>query len=431
MKKLLLLISLLLATVANAEIFQPEDYVKLQFQGCFPEHQFTESSFKNDISDSLNNKLKTWEKEEIKRTGYKINSQLQSIRSIFNKGSYEKVLSKAEKALKLIKSNELRRKKSDGQYEYGLSVETVAGNSASMLHFYSAASVEIPYLAFISAEELNLDQDIQEKWLQESFSQSRTAFSVNQCSKMLARYVGVKTQNRRAYSSICSKINPYEAFTAGELGILEHRKENYLAALSLFSIALTNYNLTAYKDEASDSILFERMNILARTGFAAEKAKKWCIAYEGFRRSTEIAKVLDIKPLEVWGKKLIQARSELDSIPKDNWSSEYGLYQPGGAYMPLFKPVPVYPKQMARSGREGCVMLEFNVNEQGKTEDIEVVWSTNKSFNQNAKKTVERFLYQPQIEEGKPVKVEGVLNQITFIIEGKSKPRNYIPEGCP
>jgi TonB family protein len=75
-------------------------------------------------------------------------------------------------------------------------------------------------------------------------------------------------------------------------------------------------------------------------------------------------------------------------------------------------------------------MLEFNVNEQGKTEDIEVVWSTNKSFNQNAKKTVERFLYQPQIEEGKPVKVEGVLNQITFIIEGKSKPRNYIPEGC-
>ena len=222
MKKLLLLISLLLATVANAEIFQPEDYVKLQFQGCFPEHQFTESSFKNDISDSLKNQLKTWEKDEIKRTGYKINSQLQSIRSIFNKGSYEKVLSKAEKALKLIKSNELRRKKSDGQYEYGLSVETVAGNSASMLHFYSAASVEIPYLAFISAEELNLDQDIQEKWLQESFSQSRTAFSVNQCSKMLARYVGVKTQNRRAYSSICRKINPYEAFTTGELGILEH-----------------------------------------------------------------------------------------------------------------------------------------------------------------------------------------------------------------
>ena len=118
MKKLLLLISLLLATVATAEIFQPEDYVKLQFQGCFPEHQFTESSFKNDISDSLNNQLKTWEKDEIKRTGYKINSQLQSIRSTFNKGSYEKVLSKAEKALKLIKSNELRRKKSDGQYEY-------------------------------------------------------------------------------------------------------------------------------------------------------------------------------------------------------------------------------------------------------------------------------------------------------------------------
>ena len=136
MKKLLLLLSLLLAVNVTAEIFQPEDYVKLQFHGCFPEHQFAESDFKNVISDSLNNQFKAWEKDEIMRTGYKIDSQLESIRYAFNKGSYEKVLSKAEKALTLIKSNELTRKKSDGQYEYGLSVETVAGNSASMLHFY-------------------------------------------------------------------------------------------------------------------------------------------------------------------------------------------------------------------------------------------------------------------------------------------------------
>ena len=66
-----------------------------------------------------------------------------------------------------------------------------------------------------------------------------------------------------------------------------------------------------------------------------------------------------------------------------------------------------------------------------KNEKVKIfILSTQYCFNQNAKKTVERFLYQPQIEEGKPVKVEGVLNQITFIIEGKSKPRNYNPEGC-
>ena len=103
MKKLLLLLSLLLAVNVTAEIFQPESYVKLQFHGCFPEHQFAESNFKNVISDSLNNQFKTWEKDEIMRTGYKIDSQLESIRYAFNKGSYEKVLNKAEKALKLIK----------------------------------------------------------------------------------------------------------------------------------------------------------------------------------------------------------------------------------------------------------------------------------------------------------------------------------------
>ena len=92
MKKLLLLLSLLLATAANAEIFQPEDYVKLQFPGCFQEHKFTKSNFKNDLTNSAEKKLSSREKSKIEKVGKNLNSQLRSIRNSFNKGNYEKVI---------------------------------------------------------------------------------------------------------------------------------------------------------------------------------------------------------------------------------------------------------------------------------------------------------------------------------------------------
>jgi len=41
-----------------------------------------------------------------------------------------------------------------------------------------------------------------------------------------------------------------------------------------------------------------------------------------------------------------------------------------------------------------------------------------------------KFKYKPQIRDGQAIEVPGVMNQITFIIEDKSKGVDYVPEGC-
>ena len=70
--------------------------------------------------------------------------------------------------------------------------------------------------------------------------------------------------------------------------------------MSFFSLALTNYNSTGFKKEAKDTIIFERMNLQARNAFAAEKIENWCVASEGYRRATELAKFVEIEPLPIW-----------------------------------------------------------------------------------------------------------------------------------
>ena len=158
MKKLLLLISLLLATVANAEIFQPEDYIKLQFPGCFQEHKFTKSNFKNDLTNSVGIKLSNREKKRIESIGKNLSNKLRSIRTSFNRGNYEKVIDKSKNALDLISSQDINLFDSPT----GLQVSLVSGHNINMLDFYLIASVEIPYLSYLSSKNLGLDMNIQE-----------------------------------------------------------------------------------------------------------------------------------------------------------------------------------------------------------------------------------------------------------------------------
>ena len=79
---------------------------------------------------------------------------------------------------------------------------------------------------------------------------------------------------------------------------------------------------------------------------------------------------------------------------------------------------------------EGCVMLEFTVNQKGKTEDIRIIWSTNGRFNTAAVRAAKGFEYRPYMNQGKTERVAGILNQITFIIDDPRKDRSYIPAGC-
>lgn len=102
-----------------------------------------------------------------------------------------------------------------------------------------------------------------------------------------------------------------------------------------------------------------------------------------------------------------------------------------GSYVPIFKVPPIYPRRAQERGIEGCVMLEFIVTKVGSVRDPVVLWSTPSGiFDRAATRSAMKFKYKPQIRDGEPIEVKGVMNQITFIIEDKSKGPDYVPEGC-
>ena len=102
-----------------------------------------------------------------------------------------------------------------------------------------------------------------------------------------------------------------------------------------------------------------------------------------------------------------------------------------GSYVPIFKVPPIYPRRAQERGIEGCVMLEFTVTKVGSVRDPVVLWSLPSGiFDRAAMRSALKFKYKPQIRDGEPIEVKGVLNQITFIIEDKDKSAEYTPEGC-
>ena len=102
-----------------------------------------------------------------------------------------------------------------------------------------------------------------------------------------------------------------------------------------------------------------------------------------------------------------------------------------GSYVPIFKIPPIYPRRAQERGIEGCVMLEFTVTKVGSVRDPVVLWSLpNGIFDRAAMRSALKFKYKPQIRDGQPIEVPGVLNQVTFIIEDADKGFDYTPEGC-
>ncbi|MFC7048541.1 TonB family protein [Emcibacter nanhaiensis] len=83
------------------------------------------------------------------------------------------------------------------------------------------------------------------------------------------------------------------------------------------------------------------------------------------------------------------------------------------SYKPIFRGVPAYPVNMARSGREGYVILEFTIDEAGMVKDIRVLEGA-KGFKKAAVESAKRWRFAPAIKDGKPVATHIVNHKITF-----------------
>ncbi|MBY6186527.1 energy transducer TonB [Marinobacter hydrocarbonoclasticus] len=74
--------------------------------------------------------------------------------------------------------------------------------------------------------------------------------------------------------------------------------------------------------------------------------------------------------------------------------------------IPLYRVNPEYPVNMARRGREGYVVMDFTVDEQGFVIDPKIAESSNRSFEKVGLEALKQWRYAPRFEEGQAVKGE-------------------------
>ncbi|MEM7098451.1 MAG: TonB family protein [Pseudomonadota bacterium] len=94
---------------------------------------------------------------------------------------------------------------------------------------------------------------------------------------------------------------------------------------------------------------------------------------------------------------------------------------PDGGVLPIVKVAPVYPPQAREAGVEGYVEVEFDINAQGKPENITVVDSEPAEiFDTAAVESISYYRYKPAVTQGHAHAVRGVRNRVTFKLKGGS-----------
>jgi periplasmic protein TonB len=108
-------------------------------------------------------------------------------------------------------------------------------------------------------------------------------------------------------------------------------------------------------------------------------------------------------------------------IPKLNVNLNIGSgFNPDRDAQPLVRIPPQYPDRcQGRAGARESVVLQFDVTPDGQTTNIQVIDTTNSCFNSSARRSVERWKYQPKIVDNKPEWRRGVVTQISFDLAGE------------
>ena len=87
--------------------------------------------------------------------------------------------------------------------------------------------------------------------------------------------------------------------------------------------------------------------------------------------------------------------------------------------VPSFRIRPVYPRRAALQNIEGFVLLQFDINKMGQTENISVLRARPPQiFNSSAVRALSKWKYKPKIENGRPVRQNGLKVKLDFNLEG-------------
>lgn len=104
-----------------------------------------------------------------------------------------------------------------------------------------------------------------------------------------------------------------------------------------------------------------------------------------------------------------------DSLSKSNPKEAAPVSDDG--VVPKVRYAPNYPQRALRNGAVACVRLEFSVSDNGTIENARVTESTNKLFDGEALNAFVKWRYAPPLEDGLPVRRDGMQTVIRFELE--------------
>jgi bla regulator protein blaR1 len=142
------------------------------------------------------------------------------------------------------------------------------------------------------------------------------------------------------------------------------------------------------------------------------------------RRITQIMRYQGMKSLKLAKKFLLSSAAVLAlalpligglAIEQTAVAQQSGVSD--NEYLPIVKVAPVYPARALARGLEGYVVLRFSINETGSVESVEVADSSSSLFEEAAIESALKFKYRPRLENGSPVRVDGVMTRIEFVLD--------------
>ncbi|MGI9264541.1 MAG: TonB family protein [Gammaproteobacteria bacterium] len=113
----------------------------------------------------------------------------------------------------------------------------------------------------------------------------------------------------------------------------------------------------------------------------------------------------------------ITVRKPRTAPPPVNEFTGTGPIIQDGPLVALVRVSPTYPARAQQSGLEGWVLVEFDVLASGAVANVIVIDSSNRMFDNAARKAAERFRFKPRVIEGVAQVTTGIQNLFTFRME--------------
>ena len=408
-------------------------YTDIQFPSCslaYPDL----SNFKGDLKGTSRVDTNSSSLTILKKEGKKIRKFHKDLLKLKKQEKHEKVLRLSSEAINFINDSIIFKPHLlIGFEDHSLPKFVQNGFPLDFLSSQHLSTLAIIKIAMESAKALKDSSQIRE-WSKVGLKVSRWIFSNRGCSQFLGQFYESQKAivNISGASNVCHFNHLSESLFTEYLVIDSMNNEEYENAIHYASLSLTDLQITPETQMQYKLAVYLRLNNLARLAYSARQEGNWCLVKQGFSRASKLAKELNMSPLEIWTTYENEASLHYKKELNKEWTPQYGMYINNkiGSYIPIKQVPPIYPKNLLRKGIEGCAMLKFTITEKGKTENIEVEWSTNAEFNKSAIESAKKYEYSPPLMAGVPSSVDGVRTIVVYKLATPGKARDYTPPGC-